>query len=285
MHKRNIIYFISVLLGVIYLISGLSKANDVLSFANLIARYHENLRYIAPVVIGAEIALGITLTLNISFRLTGKISFFFLLVLSFIFLYGLLFLELEDCGCMGSFIKISPLLTFARNIVMIIFSYFLWKTKETRHFFTPGVSLSIAGTLGLTAIVFSSFQIRNNFHMGTRLLGQPYSQLSILDSVKFTADKTYLVFLYSPKCSHCQTATPGVNRLRTEGRVDTILAFTSYNFSLEEIGNYEKEFSPNFTTYRRSPEELRKITNEIPLAFLIENDTIRDIYNAEYFSE
>lgn len=132
--RKHLSYLLFHLIGLVFLISGVTKALDLKSFATLVAEFGDAfignwvvlLR--TPIAISLcfiEITVGI---ISIFRRLTLLISItYFILIIVFLYLTACnLFAEsvyrIENCGCFGHFIYLPPLQAFIKNIVLTILS-------------------------------------------------------------------------------------------------------------------------------------------------------------------
>ena len=120
-------FFFQIILGAIYLISGISKAADINGFADILMQYGNSYLYLlAPIIACIEIIFAFLLFLSWNTRKVALFSFFFISVLTIVFVLGLFFSGVDDCGCLGSFYKLPVWFSFIRNILMILMSYRLF---------------------------------------------------------------------------------------------------------------------------------------------------------------
>ena len=120
MNKRIEIY--SLISGLVFLISGVAKAIDISVFSNAITQYgFEYLQFISPLIILAEVSLGLLLI----FQIWQKWSAFWSAVLvtgfTIVYAYGVVFKGIADCGCFGKItaLNTSPFVTFLRNAILL----------------------------------------------------------------------------------------------------------------------------------------------------------------------
>jgi hypothetical protein len=124
---------IGILLGSIYLISGIAKAADINGFGDIIVQYgFPKLYVLAPVITSIEMVLAFSLLFFWNIRIVALFSFGFIILLSSVFVVGFLFMGIEDCGCLGSFYEFPLWLSVLRNIFMIFASY--WLSNYDVHF-------------------------------------------------------------------------------------------------------------------------------------------------------
>ena len=174
-------------LGVTFIFSGFVKVVDPWGTAIKVQEYLSiygleslsSLRFGFSIwLCGAELMMGLMLLFKVRIRL---ISIFALA--SMIFFTGLTFLSatwlpVEDCGCFGDAVKLTPWQTFAKNMVLLPLSVVVWWryrrdrifafTKAevgcTVLFFCVAMGLGIYCYLHLPLIDFRPFKIGVNIY-------------------------------------------------------------------------------------------------------------------------
>ena len=120
-----------ILVGVLFIISGLIKLNDPLGFSFKLEEYFSpavlDLPFLEPYalafslfVVILEIILGVTLLLGYKIKLTlwtllGTILFF-----TFLTFYSAYFNKVTDCGCFGDAVKMTPWQSFGKDVVLLV---------------------------------------------------------------------------------------------------------------------------------------------------------------------
>ena len=118
-----------------FIVSGFVKAVDpwgtALNITNYLTIYgFESLKPYVMIfsiwLCGAELMTGCMMLFKVRIRLVSIFA-----VLSMIFFTALTFLSatwipIEDCGCFGEFIKLSPWQTFAKNLVLLPLAVCVW---------------------------------------------------------------------------------------------------------------------------------------------------------------
>ncbi|HBF34821.1 TPA: hypothetical protein DDW35_09695 [Candidatus Sumerlaeota bacterium] len=111
--------------AIMFLLSAFAKCVDIRSFAVLISyigiiRIPPLVLTLAVLIVTMELTLGLTMILSRALRpLCLKVTLAVLAGFSGILVYAWLFRNLEDCGCFGSFIKMSPLVSLLKNAVLM----------------------------------------------------------------------------------------------------------------------------------------------------------------------
>ncbi|MCB0430867.1 MAG: DoxX family protein [Flavobacteriales bacterium] len=123
-------YISRLLVGALFIVSGLIKANDPLGFSYKLEEYFEvfGMEWLSglalTIAIGIcvmEIAVGAATLLAVRMRfvawvLLGLIGFF-----TFLTFYSAYFNKVTDCGCFGDALKLTPWESFTKDVVLLAF--------------------------------------------------------------------------------------------------------------------------------------------------------------------
>jgi hypothetical protein len=188
---------ISIFLGAIYLFSGIAKGSDISAFGNLVASYGGSV-FIAPIVVGLEIFLGFGLLSLLNPHMLGKISFYFLCILTIVLIYGYFVKDIKDCGCFGSAISINPFLSFLKNGLMLILSFFLWKsTLESNRY--QVLKLLIFSTFGAVSITINTIELINSESAQfSKIIGKDLSKTFLGRYSYAKQNEEIMLFLFNP---------------------------------------------------------------------------------------
>ncbi|RYU78328.1 BT_3928 family protein [Hymenobacter persicinus] len=122
------------LLGVIFVFSGLIKLNDPVGTALKLEEYFEvfaqdfgkfflvfksSARTISIMLSSLEVILGVAVLLRWHLRLTLKVLLALLIFFAFLTFYSAAFNKVTDCGCFGDFIKLTPWASFAKDMFLL----------------------------------------------------------------------------------------------------------------------------------------------------------------------
>ncbi len=127
--ERLFVAYIQDFVGVFFIFSGVVKAIDPLGTAYKMMDYFNefNLGFLEPYTVAfavfmivLEIALGFALILNYArnitlFLYTGMILFF-----TFLTGYTSYTGHVTDCGCFGDFLKLEPIVSFSKDIILLV---------------------------------------------------------------------------------------------------------------------------------------------------------------------
>ena len=124
-----------ILVGVCFIFSGFVKAVDPWGTALKVNEYLSiyGIEWLSPIsmifsiwLCGAELMMGLMLLFRVRTRL---ISIFALVSMSFFTLLTFLsatWIPVEDCGCFGDALKLSPWETFFKNLIIMPMVFIIW---------------------------------------------------------------------------------------------------------------------------------------------------------------
>lgn len=121
-------------LGLVFVLAALLKASDINLFAIQIYGYGlipEDGKWLlgplAVFAVGAEMFLGAALMLGLRLAMVTLLAAqAMIVVLSGFIVYGWVFHDLSDCGCFGGFIKMGPVSTLLKNVVLLAIGGVAW---------------------------------------------------------------------------------------------------------------------------------------------------------------
>lgn len=166
MNIRNIVAQIArLLVGVLFIISGLIKLNDPIGFSYKLEEYFStavlNMPYLLPyalaialIVVILEVVLGIMLLVGFKskitiFSLLGLIVFF-----TFLTFYSAYFDKVKDCGCFGDALKLTPWESFTKDAILLLLILIL---AVNIRFIQPLFSNRIVAVISFIGLLLSCF--------------------------------------------------------------------------------------------------------------------------------
>lgn len=127
-------YFVQlcrIVVGVLFIISGLIKLNDPLGFSFKLEEYFSpavlDMPFFEPYalaialfVVILEVILGVTLLLGYRIRLTLWTLLATIIFFTFLTFYSAYFNKVTDCGCFGDAVKLTPWESFSKDVVLLV---------------------------------------------------------------------------------------------------------------------------------------------------------------------
>lgn len=283
MFEKKILHIYAVITGLFFIISGAGKVLDTTAFSNLIYQYGLGyLMILSPVIVLAEILIGISLILLIKPRLFSLLAFILLFLFTFAFAYGHFVYGINDCGCFGTLIhtNISPALIFVRNIILMLMSLFVflkypeektqivnWKKYLVQIIMYPAIF--IAGLSFTTPDFLKPDTAKHPFQ------NQNIKNTQLSNYVKTSPDSTYLVFCFSYTCPHCWNSVENLRQFIKNKTVDRVIAIATGETSDKII--FIDNFKPDFIITDLPLKTISNFTDIFPTAFYVEHDTIKTI--------
>lgn len=281
---KHVLRLLSIFLGAIYLISGLSKIINSDGFISTLFQYgFESFSYIAPLISPVEVILGICLILNYQVRRAA----FFVFILTFVFTIAFLFAHfvrgVEDCGCFGDWLQLSPTVAIIKNVLIMAGALFLLLKSEvsSQRYSWQVVIISVFAAFsfalsGYTVDKSLSTALSINTLEGKNLSETTLNVLS--DKVKV---KRYACFIFSPSCPHCWNATENIKSLKESGLYGDVIGVIadSRGGSLE---NYKTQMKPNFEILTVKQENIDgTLGMRVPKLLIIENGVITKLFQGD----
>ena len=143
--RRHIALACRIVVALLFVFSGLSKAIDPVGTSFVVEEYLRAYSAewliggsitLSIVLSGAELMLGLLIALGILPRLSSIVAFVTMCLFTVITLLSATVFTVADCGCFGDVVKLSPWLTFAKNVVLLPFAALLWWFSRPAEWFT-----------------------------------------------------------------------------------------------------------------------------------------------------
>ena len=268
------------IVGLVFLLSGLLKAIDTATFADLMSLYGASwFGYAAPIIIFIEILLGVLLIFGFYSKQVTWTSVAFLVVVSLIYLYGVLVKGIINCGCFGpiTWLNSKPWLTFTRNgLLLALLLPSLWRADEHN---SPTIPSVIFMALIAVAVMFMC-----GFSMhGAKCLQRPnafrpipFAESPLASFVTCNSDSSYLVFAFSYSCPYCQNSIGNVNQYTEMHAVDRVIGLALYDSVAQ--ARFDRLFDVNFEIRNMSQMEMVRLSATLPITYMIRHDTIISQY-------
>ncbi len=287
MFEKGILKVYSIIIGVLFIISGLGKVIDTSGFSNLISQYGLGyLMILSPIIVVFEILLGLFLVLLINPKFYAMISFGLLTIFTALFTFAHFKYGVNNCGCFGTVqhMNFPPFFSFIRNFILIAMSLIVWikypkeKTeiinwKKYLIFIVMGISIFTAGFTFKTPYFLRS---KSKIH---KFQGQNIKNTELSNYLKASPDSTYLFFVFSYTCPYCLNSIENLRQYQKSGTVDRMVAFAIGEEKNKLI--FDKNFKPDFSIKDLSAVEMDKLTDSYPTAFYVEHDSVKFVLQSE----
>jgi uncharacterized membrane protein YphA (DoxX/SURF4 family) len=173
---------IRIFVGVLFIFSGLIKANDPLGLSYKMQEFfeawndslskgsfflnhalisffdflHQHSLALSVLMIAFEIIAGGALLLGWQMRIFSRLLLLLIIFFTFLTGYALLSGKFKNCGCFGDCIPISPKTSFLKDVALtILISFLFWQRKKIKSFFSPRIDF-----IAMFAVIILSFGIQ-----------------------------------------------------------------------------------------------------------------------------
>lgn len=151
-----------IIVGVLFIFSGLVKANDPLGLSYKMEEFFQALHitFLSPAALGFsivmiifEIVAGIALLLGYRMKIFGTLLL--LLMIFFTFLTGYAFLsgKIKECGCFGDCIPLTAETSFWKDVILLILVILLFACRKHIH---PVFNKPVTSILMLSGILLAA---------------------------------------------------------------------------------------------------------------------------------
>ncbi len=131
---KYILWIIRIVVAVLFIFSGLVKANDPLGLSYKMDEFFEvwGMHWMMPfslvmsiAMIAFEIIAGVALLLGYAYRLFSFLLLALLVFFTFLTAYVLFSGKIKECGCFGDCIPLTPIQTFTKDIILLVMGIIL----------------------------------------------------------------------------------------------------------------------------------------------------------------
>ena len=239
-----------IFISIVFLFSAYSKfvspgLTEIILVDHGIVSARETAALIVRGLIGFEFALGILLILPYSLKtIVIPTAILFLIIFTGYLVYtGFILKDTQNCGCFGEMIKMSPLESIVKNIIMIAILILLFKftNERKKYFVAPTVMVLCVASVFLFLPVNSQKEFK--FANYTNFEGEGRVDLSVGEK---------LLVIINLECDHCQTLAKELSETKNqtnklpklyallfkEGNVtvDSFKTMTKFNLPYHMIG-------------------------------------------------
>src|SRR6195952_2914213 len=118
-----------ILVGLLFIFSGLIKANDPLGFSYKLVEYFEvfHLTFLNPLALSLaiilcalEMVLGFALLIGVRAKSVAWGLLLLIIFFAFLTFYSAFFKVVQSCGCFGDAIPLTPWQSFSKDLVLLL---------------------------------------------------------------------------------------------------------------------------------------------------------------------
>ena len=195
---------VTTILAIVFLFSGFVKCADPVGTSVFVEKYLATYSLdaflglalpLAVLLAALELTLGVMLLLRVAQRVTAIATTLFMALFTLITVLSATVLPIGDCGCFGDAVRLSPVETLAKNLVLLPMAAYLWWGSERskigrNELITIAIALLLSLSLNLYSLRFKPLIEFMPFRVGVNLREEILRERQELDS----QSATYLVF-------------------------------------------------------------------------------------------
>jgi uncharacterized membrane protein YphA (DoxX/SURF4 family)/thioredoxin-related protein len=211
--KNTIVFIIFLVTGVVFIFSGVSKIGSLDSFELYV--YSLDILNLpltslfTRLLISVEIFCGILLFIPLYRRFAWYLSLSLLFLFSVYLIIILLSKNTADCHCFGDFIRLKPIYSLLKNIVLILLLFPIrwWLKHRKQNLIVPSV-LFISILIIITLLFPSTLLYQKKNRQSAQFNYVAYKAFSREDTTRvFRAeDRPMMLCFFSSGCKYCKLA-------------------------------------------------------------------------------
>jgi uncharacterized membrane protein YphA (DoxX/SURF4 family) len=279
-NTKVISIILSIITGLVFLLSGFGKMLDTKQFYDLIVNYgFPSLAVIAPLIILVEISIGLGLLLLIQTRKISILAGLALVSFTSLYLYTYLVHGITDCGCFGKIkiLELSPFAVFIRNILLLgmtVFIFIFSSQKKVKYFH---IKITACFLVMIISSFISGYTFRGEMFKKSKIhpsFGKSIYETALPQLDTFSTDSTYLVYIFSYECETCWNYMENLKQYYHSPLFDRFIVFAAGEDTNKEFENF---FKPEFEIKPVNEEILYSITHVAPTLLYIQQDTVKHV--------
>ncbi len=176
MIKQALLWSIRLIVGSLFIFSGLIKVNDPVGTAIKLEEYFDVFSYdigsffvlfkeialpLAVFLVVLEVVLGIMLIVGSKLRFTVWALLIMILFFTFLTFYSAYFNKVTDCGCFGDAIKLTPWESFTKDVILLVLIGVLFVFRKDLPKHGPAWAGYVSGMSLVASLLLAIVAIRN----------------------------------------------------------------------------------------------------------------------------
>ena len=158
---KNIVWVCRILVGLLFIFSGLIKINDPLGFSYKLEEYFEVFHIgflnslalsLAVILCSLEIILGFALLIGVRAKAVARGLLLLIIFFAFLTFYSAYFKVVQTCGCFGDAIPLTPWQSFNKDMFLLLLIIILF---INRNAINPLCSKKTGDNLLIASVVVS----------------------------------------------------------------------------------------------------------------------------------
>ena len=290
MFKKAIITIITLLIGLTFIVSGITKYQSLDIYEIMLVKQGlsswQIVRFVSRIIIAFEIALGLLIVFHYKIKFMMKATIVLLSTLTlFLGLQILLGVEPENCFCFGEHIQLNNLESIFKNSMLILMSVISLKNNKLIPFdrWKKGVVISSTFLIILTSVIilYPPINIYEEFSIDDFKSGDTFPQIEEFPG-EIYKDKVILAFM-SPKCRHCELVAMKLGIINNNVPYKI---YSVFGFAEDKIPSFVEKTGLNTSTLVINKKDFLKFTKGVfPQVYILEDGKVKSIENKRLFME
>ncbi len=217
--KNISIHLLRSIVGIVFIFSAYAKINSIDYFEIYVLQNGffidwNAATFLARLIVSGELFLGIMLLLNLKtnfiIKITLALMFFFTLLLVYIYFF---ISETSNCQCFGESVKLNPIESILKNLLLIILLIVLLKFNKCFNFrlsklvliLMVPVSIAIPFSISPPDLIYNKLYPEESVSFKTRKLNVSKFGKTEFSGKHYDLTKgKYIVCFYSLACKYCK---------------------------------------------------------------------------------
>ncbi|MCH7529367.1 MAG: DoxX family membrane protein [Candidatus Marinimicrobia bacterium] len=262
-----------ILLGIMFIFSGLAKVMDAQTFLNTLPLYNVPDWTSVPAALmpAVEVALGVALLAGMAPALVALSTIGLLAAFSVLLVAGILGGELETCGCFGAYLQTSPQLALLRNLILVLVAVAVWYYHRREESSWRAWQVGLLMAVLLLAGTYTGYTIQAPAQDDSLAqVGELFPIEGLLEE-EFPLEGENLVFVFAVNCEHCWNAVNNVKELASRSGLPMLGVTLSPAY---EIDRFVREFGIDFPIYRYDQQSFFEAFHTWPALYYLQEGTI-----------
>lgn len=285
--KTSVVDIVQMFLGLVFIVSSLSKAVDANYFGGILSSYGcEMFYWLSPVIILGELLLGLCLFWYIYPKLSAAATVIVLICFTAIYMYGHLALGIRDCGCYGKvkFLNLTGIALCVRNLLLLCGALWVFRYSKSDSKPISKTILSVSSIILIVAAFFCGYTLPGRKSNNISIVANKFHPIALVKHplnvyIGTSADSTYLVTVFSYSCPHCINSMGNIEQFEKFNVVDKVIGLGVYDE--DDTKDFRKVLMPSFCVTNYTFEQIANLTLEFPTTYFIRNDSIVDVIKGE----
>lgn len=253
-------YVVRILVGGLFIFSGLVKLNDPMGteiklgeyfevFSTDFGHFFENLiPYAMPLglfLIILEIVLGVAVLLNFNMKWTTWALGLLIMFFTFLTFYSAYFNKVTDCGCFGDAIPLTPWQSFSKDIILVVLiGYLFWRKNIFKSTLSDKINYTILSIVTIFSLYLGVHAINHLPYIDFR----PYAVGDNIPANMIAPEQPKFVYTFEKGGQQISSdkylpADEGYTYIGHEiiNQENTIPKITDFNIWNETVGDYTSQ--------------------------------------------